>query len=237
MTNKTAMVQLNYSMHFSRKIVIIICSSAILLGLLIVAAIFKLKPELPLTKKIVVPFTSQAPEGNWQEPWQNACEEASVVMIQNFYKDEGLTVEKARQQILAVFKLKKTTAPVSKDESLERIVEIINSGDLNWQARVVDNPNLTAIKDELAANHPVIAPVYAPLLSNPNYTSPGPAYHVIVITGYDDASGEFITNDPGTDEGENYRYPYEVLMTALHDYLANKDYTAGAKRVLFTEPR
>ena len=114
---------------------------------------------------------------------------------------------------------------------------IIICGDLNWRARVINNSDLTTIKDELAANHPIIAPVYAPLLNNPNYTSPGPAYHVIVITGYDDASGEFTTNDPGTEEGKNYRYPYKILLTALHDYLANKDYTAGAKRVLFTEPR
>jgi len=101
---------------------------------------------------------------------------------------------------------------------------------------VVDNPDLEMIKKELAANHPVIAPVYAPMLNNPNYTNPGPAYHVMVITGYDDVSSEFITNDPGTEEGKSYRYPYKTLLNAIHDYLANKDYKAGAKRVLFTEP-
>lgn len=227
-------------MNFPKKIIIIIFGSALLLSLLILAITYvakRMKTIAPANKEISVPFTSQAPEGNWEEPWQNACEEASIVMIQNFYKDEGLTVEKARQQILAVFKLKKTTAPASKDESIERIAEIINSGNLTWKTHVVDNPDLTIIRDELAANHPIIAPVYAPLLNNPNYTNPGPTYHVIVITGYDDKSGEFITNDPGTEEGKNYRYPYKILMAALHDYLANKDYTAGAKRVLFTEPR
>lgn len=229
-------------MNFTKKTIIIISVSVALLALLAATLIFNVtsifKPEsvLPASKKIAVPFTSQAPAGNWQEPWQNACEEASIVMIQNFYKDEGLTPEKARQQILDVFSLKKLTAPVSKDESIERIVEIINSGNLTWKARVVNNPTLTEIKDELAANHPIIAPVYAPLLENPNYTNPGPSYHVIIIIGYDDAKGEFITNDPGTDQGKNYRYTYEVLMNSLHDYLANKDYTSGAKRVLFTEP-
>jgi len=116
-------------------------------------------------------------------------------------------------------------------------VEIINSGNLNWKAHIVDNPSLTIIKDELAANHPVIAPVYAPILDNPKYTGPRSDYHVIVITGYDDTSSEFITNDPGTKDGKNYRYTYKALMAALHDYLTNKDYTAGAKRVLFTELR
>lgn len=102
---------------------------------------------------------------------------------------------------------------------------------------MVTDPSLDTIKAELAANHPIIAPVYAPLLNNPDYTNPGPTYHVIVITGYDDVRGEFITNDPGTDKGKNNRYPYAMLLTAVHDYLANKDYTAGIKRLLFTELR
>lgn len=192
---------------------------------------------LPSTKENNVPFTSQAPEGNWLEPWQSACEEASIVMVQNFYKDAGLTVEQARQQILAVFQLEKTTAPASQDESIERIAEIINSGHLIWQAHVVNEPSLAAIKAELIANHPIIVPVYAPLLHNPDYASPGPTFHVIVLTGYNDASGEFTTNDPGTEHGKNYQYPYGVLLAAMHDYLASKDYTAGPKRLLFTELR
>lgn len=187
---------------------------------------------LPTSKENIVPFTSQAPDGNWLEPWQNACEEASIVMIQNFYIDEDLTIEQARQQILAVFQLKKETAEASKDESLERIAEIINSGNFIWKARVVNDPSLAEIKSELAANHPIIAPVYAPLLYNPDYTSPGPLYHVIIITGYDDASGEFIANDPGSEQGKDNRYAYDVLLTAIHDYLANKNYTAGAKPTL-----
>jgi hypothetical protein len=157
-------------------------------------------------------------------------------MIQNFYKDESLTAEKARQEILEIFTLKKETAPASKDESLERIEEIINSGDLNWDVHIIDNPSLEAIKEELAANRPIIAPVYAPKLNNPNYSAPGPDYHVLVITGYDDASQEFITHDPGLSGGENYRYPYEIIMGALHDYLENEDYGTQIKRVLFTEP-
>jgi len=88
-------------MLVSKKKFIIIGSTILLLCLIAIILIValkknKLKTPGPIEKEISVPFTSQAPEGNWQEPWQNACEEASIVMIQNFYKDEGLTVEKAR---------------------------------------------------------------------------------------------------------------------------------------------
>lgn len=190
---------------------------------------------LPTSSNIPISFTSQAPQGNWQEPWQNACEEAAIVMVENFYKEEKLDPAKARQEILEVFKLKKETAPASKDESLERIEEIINSGKLNWQVSIVNNPTLEAMKAELAAHRPIIAPTYAPTLANPNYDSYGSMYHVIVITGYDDQSKEFITQDPGTKDGKNYRYSYDVLMKSLHDYLENKDYASGAKRVLFTK--
>ena len=37
--------------------------------------------ELSPTMNLSVPFTSQAPEQNWDEPWQDACEEAAVLML------------------------------------------------------------------------------------------------------------------------------------------------------------
>jgi hypothetical protein len=43
----------------------------------------------PPKQQLDVPFTSQAPAGNWLEPWQNACEETSVIMVTNFFKGDG----------------------------------------------------------------------------------------------------------------------------------------------------
>jgi hypothetical protein len=77
-------------------------------------------------------------------------------------------------------------------------------------------------------------PVYAPLLKNPHYADVSPDYHVMVLTGYDDAAGVFIVNDPGTKDGQGLRFPSSTFMSAIHD-LDAKDFKAGKKAVLFTK--
>jgi hypothetical protein len=41
---------------------------------------------------------------------------------------------------------------------------------------------------------------------------------MLVIRGYDPATKEFITNDPGTRKGEGYRYPEQIIYAAWRDY-------------------
>jgi hypothetical protein len=189
----------------------------------------------PPKQQLDVPFTSQAPAGNWLEPWQNACEETSVIMVTNFFKGDELTVAKAREQILHIFSLKNSEFGKSHDESMSLIAEVVNGADLGWTARVVDNPSLEDLKLEIAAGRPIVVPVDARQLIGTDYAGEV-KYHVMVISGYDDVSGQFIVQDPGTSEGENFRYGYADLYDAIHDYL-QKDIAAGTKRVIFTTPR
>ena len=191
---------------------------------------------LPDQIKLKVPFTSQAPRGVWTEPWQNACEEASIIMINNFYKGDTLTKEKAHQEILSIFDIKERTFGPSDDESMETVAAVINSSNLVWRSRVVNNPTIEDLKTELAAQRPIIVPVYAKVLNNPYYVGEGPDYHVVVLTGYDDATGEFITQDSGTVQGKDFRYKYAEFFNAISDFLENGDYQNGHKRVLFTMP-
>ncbi len=192
---------------------------------------------LPDKKQINVPFSAQAPEGNWAEPWQNACEETSVIMIDSFYKGSTLSKEQAKQEILRVFSLKEDKFESSKDESMERIADLINSTELVWQARVAVNPTLKEMKMELANNQPIIVPVYAPKLkSNPQYGFGDVDYHVFIISGYDDLWQQFIVKDPGSSRGNNQRYSYEEVMNAIHDFLPS-DYDNGRKAVIFTSKR
>jgi len=200
----------------------------------LVLAGFGMYNVLPESIRIEVPFTSQAPGGVWTEPWQNACEEASIIMIDNFYKGDMLTKEEARDEILSVFELKESVIGTTKDESMETVAQIINSSNLVWAAVVVNNPKIQHLKDELAKGRPIIAPVYARVLDNPYYSGEGPDYHVVVMTGYDDVTGEFITHDPGTERGENFRYSYQKFYDAISDYLSSEEYGEGPKRVLFT---
>lgn len=189
----------------------------------------------PPNANIEVPFTSQAPAGNWSEPWQNACEETSIYMVSSFYGNDPIKRDQVIVQIREIFRVKKAEMQVSKDESLDTITQLITALDLPWTARIVYDPTEDDLKNELKDGRPVIVPVYAPALGNLYYQKgTQPDYHVLVLTGYDDKDGVFIVNDPGTKQGEGLRFPYKTFMAAIHD-LNQKDYQAGKKAVLFTK--
>jgi hypothetical protein len=184
----------------------------------------------PPAAEIDVPFTSQAPQGDWSQPWQDACEETSIYMVASFYADDPIRRDEAVRRIRGIFEVKHETFKVSRDESLETIQALIEELGMPWTTELKLDPTADDLKAELAAGRPVIVPVYEPELQAPFYHA---EYHVLVLTGYDDETGEFIVNDPGTRSGEGLRFPQERFMAAIHD-LEPKDKDAGRKAVLFT---
>ncbi len=190
---------------------------------------------IPNKKMLSVPFTSQAPAGNWAEPWQNACEETAIVMINDYYAKSTLTEEKAIEEISTILTAKEQNFGVSKNENLETMLGMIKAAKLNWRARIVVDPSLDDMKNELAEGRPIIVPVDARLLTNPYYDIVTPEYHVIVLSGYDNVSQQFYSQDPGTDKGHNFAYRFDELMNANHDYI-EPNLRAGRKAVIFTAP-
>ncbi len=85
------------------------------------------------------------------------------------------------------------------------------------------------MKNELAKGYPIIVPMAGRDLGNPYFSGEGPWYHALVIIGYDKTS--FITNDPGTRRGEHYRYKYDVLMNAIHDWTGVKENIRDGRKV------
>lgn len=191
---------------------------------------------MPKEKQIDVPFTSQAPSGDWSEPWQNACEETSIYMVSSFYADDEIKQEEAVQKIKEIISVKNEAFSVSHDESLETISELIATLGLPFETKIVYDPTVDDLKEELAKDRPIIVPVYSPDLWSSTYIGGGFDYHVMVLIGYDDATGEFIVNDPGTENGQGLRFPYDTFMEAIHD-LDQKNYQAGQKAVLFTQEK
>jgi len=187
-------------------------------------------------KDLYVPWTSQAPDGNWAQPWQDACEETSIVMLDYYYAgDRNLNKEIARQAILKKFELKNKTLGYSHDEDASKIIYMIDNFS-NWQGRAVNDPDINEIKNEINNGRPVIFLAYAPFLQNSNFHYPQADYHVLVIKGYDDEKRTFITNDPGTQFGLNYNYSYEIIISAMHDYLPDNRTRYGSRTVIFTAP-
>jgi len=201
---------------------------------LIIIAALVLLPNLALAKNLYIPWTSQAPMGNWSEPWQNACEETSLVMLDYYYKnDRNLTKEIATQAISKKLADKNMSLGKSLDENSDTIIKLVDYFS-DWHAYAVENPTVADIKNELESGRPVIGLFYAPALNNNQYHYPVAVYHVLVIKGYDDNTNEFITNDPGTSSGLDYRYSYTTILNALHDYLPDKQTASGKKIAIFT---
>lgn len=179
---------------------------------------------LPKKVLIDVPFTSQAPFGNWADERQDyGCEEASILMSVYWAEGKELTPKIAEEEIIAISEFEKKVYGNFYDTSAADTLKVLQTYFGYVNARVAYDIGVDDIKAELAGGNLVVVPINGRLLENPYFTPPGPPKHKIVIRGYDDATGEFITNDPGTKRGEGYRYAYAVMERALVDYPSGRD--------------
>lgn len=193
----------------------------IILTLLLLLPLMANAEELP--KKVLhdVPFTSQAPYANWRQPYQDACEEASVVMAAEWMKKQSLTPNIADRKIKKLVVFQNQRYGGYKDTNAEQTARLARDY-YKLNVRVAYDIDHNDIRTVLASGNIVIAPMAGKLLKNPYYTPPGPAYHMLVFIGYDNATQEFITNDPGTRRGKHYRYSYTTIDRALHDWGGSK---------------
>ncbi len=179
-------------------------------------------PEILPEKDVFldVPFTSQAPFGNWKDPkQQDACEEASALMAMAWARREELTPQKSLKAILAIVDYEEANYGNYHDTDAEDTADIIFRGYLEYDnIEVRHQIGAEDIKRELFKGNLVVVPANGRKLGNSRYTQPGPLEHNLVVRGYDVRKKEFITNDPGILYGENYRYKEKVLEAALSDY-------------------
>jgi len=167
-----------------------------------------------------VPFTSQAPFGNWSDPrQQDGCEEAATLMAVYWAKNLPLNPTIAENEILSIANYERQQYNNYHDTSAPDTVKRIFNGYFNFNR--VQVLNITSPDDiiaQLKNGKLVIVPTNGQLLGNPYYTQPGPLEHNLVIKGYDFSAGEFITNDAGTRRGDGYRYKKDTLWQAIRDY-------------------
>ena len=172
------------------------------------------KKEIPKEINLDVPFTSQAPEYNWDQPWQDACEEAAVLMLDAFYKTYDLSPIFAKDEMQKMIDWE-TEKGWGYSISVEKVNKLVKQfAGKNFD--VVENPTVDQIKQSVAEGHPVLVVAYGKDLPNPNFTNGGPNYHALIVRVYNENS--FITNDPGTRNGKNFVYKYGDLMSAIHDW-------------------
>ncbi|MBI4359799.1 MAG: DUF192 domain-containing protein [Candidatus Jacksonbacteria bacterium] len=180
-----------------------------------------------------VPFTPQAPFGEWSDPRQeDGCEEASIIMAIAWVNGEKLTREGAKDEILKLAEFQKERNGFFEDTSAEDTSRLMREY-YKHESIVEKETSIDAIKKHLAEGRIVIAPMDGQKLKNPYYTEPGPPRHMVLIIGYDDKTGEFITNDPGTRRGAGYRYQYQRFMDSIRDYPSGKNVPGeGGKTII-----
>lgn len=183
-----------------------------------------------------VPFTVQAPFAEWADPiFQDACEEASVVMAVAWVSGQTLSKESAKRDIMTLAKYQKSIYGHSVDTSIEDTEKLLRDFLKVSTTEVKRKIMVQDIKEAVAADKIVIVPTDGRKLGNPNFRQPGPPRHMLVVVGYDDVANEFITNDPGTRKGEGYRYDQSVLYKAILDYPTGKHTEAkSADKVMLT---
>lgn len=191
-------------------------------------------PALKAEVNLKVPFLLQAPKQNWVQPYEDACEEASLIMVDayydgrtsNFGPDEGIRV------IDEVVAFENETYGYNKDTTA---AEVANTAKVFYgrNATIMDATE-SNIKKMLNQGYPVIAPAHGKALLNPNFRNGGPEYHMLVIKGYN-KDGSWITNDPGTRNGPDYVYPKQRLLDAIHDFDPD-DMRDGRKVIIVVTP-
>jgi hypothetical protein len=178
----------------------------------------KTAKTLPAEVNLKIPFTSQAPHQNWEMPYQHFCEEASVLMAVSYVKNQtiaGPDDADAKMRDIMEFEIKQFG--YHEDTNITETATILRQHFNLSKVAVVDEPTVLQIKTALAEGKAVIVPAAGRQLGNPNFQSPGPLYHMLVIKGYR-KNGDFITNDPGTRKGADYVYRADTLMNAIHDW-------------------
>jgi uncharacterized protein YvpB len=177
------------------------------------------KSDLPPTSALIkMSFTTQSPLAVWDATQEDACEEASIIMVAHYLNKTSVgSKNEAEKEILDLidYETKNSYGPSITLNELNTIAKSY----YNLTGKVKTDISVEDIKKEITKGNPVIIPAAGKILPNPNFRNGGPNYHMLVIKGYD--KNGFITNDPGTRKGENFRYTFDALFNAIHDWDPN----------------
>ena len=172
---------------------------------------------LPDQLNLAVPFTSQAPTGNWDTEHEELCEEASSLMVDRYFIGQKITdsadAEAGMQKLVDWENTNLGTMESTTAAQTASMIRSVYGLTINLKS----NPTIEDIKQALTNGNLIILPAAGRKLGNPYFTAPGPLYHMLVIKGYI-KNGDIITNDPGTKHGADYVYSSKTLLAANGDW-------------------
>lgn len=183
---------------------------------------------LPLQVLRHVPFTCQAPAGNWSDPrQQDGCEEACILMAAAALGHaDSLSPDFAIGEINRMCEYELNLFGSYQDTGIEDTARLLavyfdSSGFAQPRTTIVRGQNATVeqMRQDIAAGNILFVPLNGEILDGPFYKSP-PLVHMVLVIGYDDETGKFVINDPGTKSGASLAiFSYEWLWGAMEDYI------------------
>jgi hypothetical protein len=176
------------------------------------------KTKMPESASVEnVPLVVQAPNGEWDEIHEDACEEAAALTVSYYLQgNKEVDTDKMEQDIQDLVQFEKDNFDgLWKSTTASETARFIEK---KWGYKVdlKYDISLDDIKTAIAQGNLVLLPANGQELKNPHYKQPGPLYHFVVAIGY--TENQIITNDPGTKFGKDYIYDNDVLLNALGDW-------------------
>lgn len=170
--------------------------------------------RVPDSYLLDIPFTSQAPTGDWSAPFGEACEEAILVMVSHWKAGTGFSASQVESEIYNIVDWENTVYGKNEDTSVN---ETANTAEqlLGLNVHTSRTVTIKRLKQLISEGKPVMVPVFGQAIGNVHYSNNGPLYHMVLLIGYD--GDEFITHDPGTRYGASYRYNVNTFYDAIHD--------------------
>jgi hypothetical protein len=199
-------------------------------------------PPLPERLLLQVPYTTQAPDGNWAQR-QHTCEEANLTMLSAYWQHDPSVVidpHSADATISALVSWQVQQWGSKDDLTPTRLGELAKQYYGYGYMLVPDDPQ--AIRQQIAAGHPLIAGVRTHGLGNPNY----PGYsnhfeeqgwsvsHYVLVIGYD-TDGVWL-NDPGITKGRGYHITWAQLAHAIDDLTQHQPALSEGQVLLVAGP-
>jgi hypothetical protein len=178
------------------------------------------EPSIPVALKdflkYEVAFVSQAPFAVWDALHEEACEEASMIMVDHYFSGQPLNPHVMDQAIYDLVAWEEQLG-YSVDLTAEEVQYTLQQY-FELESEIITEVTAEKIIAELDKGNLVIAPAAGRDLANPYFTPPGPIFHMLLAIGYDKTKKEFIVNDPGTKNGKNFRYSFSNLVGAIADW-------------------
>lgn len=186
---------------------------------------------------LAVPFTPQAPHANWALPYQESCEESSLIMVNAWMVGHPpglMSPDEANAQILKMVEWQEDRFGYFEDTNAEETAIIAREYYGYEGTQVLPVASMDDVRAQLEGGKAVILPAAGRKLGNPFFRGQGPLYHMIVVKGVTE-DGKFISNDPGTRRGGDFLYDPDVLYEAIGDW-NDGDPANGEKLMIVLAP-